>query len=70
MPIDIVDQAAIADRLDVTLDTVYKWRHRGVLPSDEFGLAVGPLWTWSTIREWALETGRLPSRWPRTDSRG
>jgi hypothetical protein len=29
------------------------------LPDPKVTLAMGPLWSWSTIERWARETGRL-----------
>lgn len=55
----LVDLAGIAERLNVPKDTVNKWRHRDLLPEPDFALAVGPVWYWFTIREWAERTGRL-----------
>jgi len=55
----LVSIAEIADRLDVPKDTVNKWRHRGLLPDPDYSLAVGPVWEWSTIERWAIDTGRV-----------
>ena len=56
----LVDIAAIAERLGVNKDTVNKWRYRDLLPPPDHDLAVGPVWEWSTIEEWAKTTNRLP----------
>lgn len=56
--LDLVGIAEIAIRLDVQRATVDQWRRRGVLPEPEWDLAGGPIWRWSTIRAWAVETGR------------
>lgn len=58
-PIDLVSSAEIAQHLRVKKETVHAWRYRGILPAPDFDLAVGPVWLWSTIEEWAKETGRL-----------
>ena len=55
----LVDVTAIADRLNVPKDTVHKWRHRQQLPEPDYPLAVGPVWEWETIRQWAESTGRI-----------
>ncbi len=56
---DLVDQPLIAERLNVTRETVQKWRHRRVLPEPDYPQLANPLWDWETIREWAQQTGRL-----------
>ena len=56
---DLVDQPLIAVRLNVTRDTVQKWRTRNVLPDPDYPQLANPLWDWETIREWAEQTGRL-----------
>jgi hypothetical protein len=55
---DLVGLTEIAERLGNPVDTVKKWRHRGLLPEPDWQLAAGPVWEWETIRIWALETGR------------
>lgn len=64
--LDLVDMTAIADRLDVQLNTVHVWRKRDVgFPDPAVSLSVGPIWVWSTVAAWAQTTGRLSehSRW-------
>lgn len=56
---DIVSAQEIADRLGVKKATVHMWRSRGILPEPTFDLAVGPVWFWATIEDWAIETERL-----------
>lgn len=56
---DLVDLAEIAERLGVPKDTVNKWRFRNLLPEPDYNLAVGPVWEWETIRDWAERTNRL-----------
>jgi hypothetical protein len=56
---DPVGLAEIAERLQVATVTVNQWRTRGVLPAPKVTLAMGPLWSWSTIERWARDTGRL-----------
>ena len=55
----LVDISAIAERLNVPKDTVNKWRFRDLLPEPDYPLAVGPVWEWETIRQWAEQTKRL-----------
>lgn len=57
--LDLVGMAEIAERLGVTHGQVRVWRHRKQLPDPEWDLRNGPLWRWSVIRKWAVETGRL-----------
>jgi hypothetical protein len=56
---DPVGLVEIAERLGVAQITARQWRRRGVLPDPKVTLAMGPLWSWSTIERWARETGRL-----------
>jgi hypothetical protein len=58
-PVQLVGLCEIADRLQVQRSTVDQWRHRHVLPAPDFDLRSGPIWWWSTIRQWATMTGRL-----------
>jgi hypothetical protein len=58
----LVDITAIAERLNVPKDTVNKWRFRNLLPEPDYDLAVGPVWEWETIREWAVRTGRYSAQ--------
>jgi hypothetical protein len=55
-PVGVVD---IASRLGVKRQTVAVWKVRGLLPPPDWERGAGPLWEWSTIHEWALETGRM-----------
>jgi hypothetical protein len=56
--LELVDLEGVADRLGVKHQTARQWRTRGVLPEPDFPLA-SPTWMWSTIRAWAIESGRL-----------
>lgn len=57
---DLVDIAGIAARLDVKRKTVDTWLYeRSLLPPVDFPDLRHPLWLWSTIRQWAIDTGRL-----------
>lgn len=55
---DLVDIDAVARRLNVLNVTVRKWRTNGTMPEPDFELA-SPVWRWSTIRTWAIKTGRM-----------
>lgn len=56
---DLVGATEIADRAQVRLDTVDKWRRRhDTFPEPVKELAAGPIWLWSEIREWLDATGR------------
>lgn len=57
---DIVDQAAIAERLSVTKDAVKKWRLRHPdFPRPTANLAMGPVWVWRDVHRWAVLTNRV-----------
>jgi predicted DNA-binding transcriptional regulator AlpA len=59
-PNTIVGAKEIAELLRVAPNTVHQWHKRAQLPPPE-GMAAGaPAWHWSTIHDWARETGRLP----------
>lgn len=59
---ELVGCQEIAERLNVPPNTVYAWRHRKLLPEPEHTVGGRPAWKWSTIRQWADRTGRLPHR--------
>ena len=59
IPPTLVSAQEIADQLGVKKATVHMWRARGILPEADYDLAVGPIWTWDTIWNWAVKTGRL-----------
>lgn len=56
---DIVGITEIAERLGVTRNTPTVWRSRGLFPAPDLDLAMGPVWLWARIEEWARTTGRL-----------
>ena len=56
---DIVSAPEIAQRLGVRPSTVHQWRQRRLLPEPEAVLGHTPVWTWTTIEAWAVETRRL-----------
>lgn len=54
-----VDTAAIAERLNVTVHAVRRWRQRHeAFPAPWATLAVGPVWRWLEVQQWAQDTGR------------
>lgn len=59
-PLALVDRQLIAERLEVKVTTVDKWKVRGVMPAPDFPGLASPVWFWETIRQWAADTGRLP----------
>lgn len=54
-----VGLAEIADRLGVSSQTPYMWRHRGLLPEPSWIVSGAPAWNWPDVERWAKETGRL-----------
>ncbi len=56
---DLVDVHLIAERLDVPVNNVRKWRQRDILPAVDYPRLRSPVWNWVTIRKWAETTGRL-----------
>ena len=69
--LDLVGPGEVADRLDVQRATVAQWRARGLLPEPLGVIDQGnrqipgnkpsagiPIWSWSSIRDWATATGR------------
>lgn len=56
----LVGMNEIADRLDVRLGTVHRWRERYLdFPAPVTTLKIGPVWVWADVEEWAAMTGRL-----------
>lgn len=55
---DIVTTKDIAERLGVKHNTVFQWGWRGLLPAPDLKTDP-PLWRWSTIKQWAYDTGRI-----------
>lgn len=61
MTVDIrvpLDVPAVATRLGVERDTVWKWRSRDVLPPADGTVSGKPWWWPETIDRFAAETGR------------
>lgn len=58
-PNEPVGQTEIAVLLGVQINTVNIWRHRSVLPEEDWTVGGRPAWRWKTIKIWAIETGRL-----------
>jgi hypothetical protein len=65
VPLDLVGEKEIADRLGVQPGTVHQWRKRDLLPEPTAEVSGVPVWEWSTIDAWARATGRLqqPPTW-------
>lgn len=59
---DIVGLSEIADRLEVQVETAYRWRTRRLLPDPTWMLSGAPVWLWEVIEQWATLTGRLPEQ--------
>ena len=57
--LDIVGIKEIAERLGVKPQTAATWRVRNLLPPEEGTVSGAPAWNWSTIEQWARQTGRL-----------
>lgn len=55
---DLLGPAEIAELLGFTRGTVYVMGSRGQLPEPDQVNASGKLWKQSTIKAWAVETGR------------
>ncbi len=57
--VDPVGPQEIAERLDVGVNTVHRWRQRGRIISPAAIISRCPVWSWPDVAEWAIETGRL-----------
>ena len=55
----LVGVGDIAERLAVPRQTADNWRLRGVLPAPDWVISGRPVWEWTTIEQWADDTGRL-----------
>lgn len=53
-----LDVPAVAARLGVKVDTVWKWRQRARLPPEDGRVSGSPWWWPESIDEWRKETGR------------
>lgn len=60
--LDLVGLAEIAELLEVPLETVHTWRHRGVMPEPFTLVSDRPAWLEQHILGWAESTGRLPDQ--------
>ncbi len=58
---DLVDIPLVAQRLGVSRNTVDIWRSRDILPPPDYPNLSRPLWDWTTIEDWAVNTNRLKS---------
>ena len=65
--VDPVGPQEIADRLEVSIETVHSWRKRARLgtypnaqpiPDPAITISGIPVWGWAAIRTWAEATGR------------
>lgn len=56
---ELVDQAEIARRLDVSREWVRRLSNDGVLPEELGTLGGRKVWRWAPVRAWALREGRL-----------
>jgi hypothetical protein len=63
---DLVDRAALAERLGVNASTVSRWQRRTVLPNPDVVLDGTDLWLWETVREWARHRSRFRKQQPAT----
>lgn len=59
---DLVDRAALAERLGVNASTVARWHRRSILPEPDAVVADQELWVWKTVREWARHKSRFGKR--------
>lgn len=55
----VLGKLEVAARLGVTVETVYQWHARKLLPLADMQVAGADAWYESTIVEWARETNRL-----------
>ena len=55
---EILDLRGVARHCGVSPDTPQQWRQRGILPAVDFPEIHHPLWLASTIKAWAIRTGR------------
>lgn len=61
-PQNLVDAAAIAERLGTHRQTVHLWRRRhSDFPEPVARLRIGLVWHWPDVEAWAKATRRLPS---------
>lgn len=57
----------IAERLDVSVHTVYKWQQRGdsliggAMPEPKWTVSGGSAWNWPDVYRWAKKSDRLPA---------
>lgn len=58
--LDMVGPDEIAARLGVARNTPCMWRIRHLnFPEEWLTVSHVPMWPWSVVREWAIDTGRL-----------
>lgn len=56
---ELVDQAEIARRLDISPEWVRRLYNEGELPLELGTLGNKKVWRWAPVRDWAVRTGRL-----------
>jgi predicted DNA-binding transcriptional regulator AlpA len=54
----VLGKLEVAELLGVTVETVYQWHARKLLPAGDMTVAGADAWYESTIIDWAKETGR------------
>ena len=57
--LDLVGASEIAERTGCQRTTVAQWYKRGRMPKPAAVLAMGPVWLWTDVHAWLLQTGRL-----------
>ena len=55
---DLVGPREVAALLDVQIQTVHVWRHRGIMPDPHTIISSVPIWRRHVIEAWAADTGR------------
>jgi len=67
---DPVGLREISTRLHVSIHTARMWRNRERMPKEVCVVSNVPLWSWSSVEEWADKTGRLAEARRRNRSNG
>lgn len=55
---DLVDRAAVAERLGVRASTVSRWYRRSMLPQPDLRIGSEDVWLWKTVHDWSGSRGR------------
>jgi hypothetical protein len=58
VPDDLLGVIDAARHFGWRVDTVRKWRHRGLLPAPDVVVSGSPAWRAITLEAWAIRTGR------------